>query len=163
MCRLWPEARSRAKPSPNRPGQAGPKCWPELAFGPAWVLGKQKPLAWAGVFGAENLSFNMTYQQIFYKMTAPVKLYQSRHVSATKGVARGGETEMPNIGWGGPVGPRKKIVTSPKTGAIFRQEDSGSISVDSTVVQNVLSSFRSNFSNDIYPFKFPLPSHLQNH
>ena len=71
---------------------------------------------------------------------------------------------MPNIGWGGGSGRTpKKEVTSPETGAIFRQEDSGSISVDSTVVQNVLSSFRSNFFNDIHPFNFPLPSHLQNH
>ena len=37
MCRLWPEARSRAKPSPKKPGQAGPQCWPKRAFGSAWV------------------------------------------------------------------------------------------------------------------------------
>ena len=47
MCRLRPEARSRAKPSQNKPGQAGPNLWPETAFGPAWILGKPKPLAWA--------------------------------------------------------------------------------------------------------------------
>jgi hypothetical protein len=35
ICRLRPEAKSRAKPSQNKPGQAGPKLWPELAFGPA--------------------------------------------------------------------------------------------------------------------------------
>ena len=45
MCRLWPEARSRAKPSQKKPGQAGPNLWPEPAFGPAWDLGKPKPLA----------------------------------------------------------------------------------------------------------------------
>jgi len=47
MCRLRPEARSRAKPSQNKPGQAGPDLWPETAFGPAWILGKPKLLAWA--------------------------------------------------------------------------------------------------------------------
>jgi len=57
MCRLWPEARSRAKPGPKKPGQAGPKSWPELAFGPAWVLGKPKPLAWAGALGAAESEF----------------------------------------------------------------------------------------------------------
>jgi hypothetical protein len=47
MCRLRPEGRSRAKPSQKKPGQAGPDLWPETAFGPAWTLGKPKPLAWA--------------------------------------------------------------------------------------------------------------------
>ena len=46
--RLRPEAKSRAKPGQKKPGQARPKLWPELAFGPAWVLEKPKPLAWAG-------------------------------------------------------------------------------------------------------------------
>ena len=53
----------------------------------------------------------------------------------------GGGTEMPNIGWeggGGPVGPRKKNCDLAQNGAIFRQEGSGSMSVNSTVVQNVL-------------------------
>ena len=31
----WPEAVGRAKPSPNRPGQAKPKCRPADGFGPA--------------------------------------------------------------------------------------------------------------------------------
>ena len=39
---------------------------------------------------------------------------------------------------GGPVGPRKKNCDLAQTGAIFRQEGSGSMSVNSTVVQNVL-------------------------
>ena len=45
MCRLWPEARSRARPSQKKPGQAGPNVWPEPAFGPAWDMVKPKPLA----------------------------------------------------------------------------------------------------------------------
>ena len=68
---------------------------------------------------------------------------------------------MPNIGWWGPVGPRKKNCDHAQTRAIFRQEGSGSMSVDSTVVENVLWSFRSIFSNGIHPF--PSPRHLQNH
>ncbi len=35
ICRLRPEAQSQAKPGPKKPGQAGPKWWPERAFGPA--------------------------------------------------------------------------------------------------------------------------------
>ena len=35
MCRLRPEARSRAKPGQKKPGQAEPFTWPEAAFGPA--------------------------------------------------------------------------------------------------------------------------------
>ena len=50
MCRLWPEARSRAKPGQKKPGQAGPDLWPEPAFGPAWDMKKPKPLAWAPAF-----------------------------------------------------------------------------------------------------------------
>jgi len=42
---LWPEAKSQAEPGQKKPGWARPKLWPELAFGPAWVLGKPKPLA----------------------------------------------------------------------------------------------------------------------
>ena len=54
----------------------------------------------------------------------------------------GGGTEMPNIGWegGGPVGLRKKNCDLAQTGAILRQEGSGSMSINSTVVQNVLWS-----------------------
>ena len=37
----------------KKPGQAGPELWPETAFGPAWILGKPKPLAWAVVFVTE--------------------------------------------------------------------------------------------------------------
>jgi hypothetical protein len=48
ICWLRPEAKSQAKPGQKKPGQAGPKVWPELAFGLAWVLEKPKPLAWAG-------------------------------------------------------------------------------------------------------------------
>ena len=65
------------------------------------------------------------------------------------------------VGGGGPVGPRKKNCDLAQTGTIFRQEGSGSMSVDSTVVQNVLWSFRSIFSNGIHPF--PSPRHLRNH
>ena len=51
----------------------------------------------------------------------------------------GGGTEMPNIWWeGGPVGSRKNNCDLAQTGAIFRQEGSGSMSVNSTVAQNVL-------------------------
>jgi len=61
---------------------------------------------------------------------------------------------MPNIGWvgGGPDGPRKKNCDLSQIGAIFRQEGSGSMLVDSTVVQNVLSLFRSIFSNGIHTY-----------
>ena len=52
----------------------------------------------------------------------------------------GGGTEMPNIG--GPVGPQKKNCDLAQTGTIFRQEGSESMSVNSTVVQNVLWSSR---------------------
>ena len=66
----------------------------------------------------------------------------------------GGGTEMPNIGWegGGPVGLRKKNCDLAQTGAILRQEGSGSMSVNSTVVQNVLWSSRYFFFNGIHPF-----------
>ena len=53
MCRLRPEARSQAKPSQKKLGQAGPDLWPETAFGPAWILGKPKPLAWAGALSTK--------------------------------------------------------------------------------------------------------------
>ena len=54
---------------------------------------------------------------------------------------------MPNIlhrGRRGLVGPQKKKKNCDlaQTGAIFRQEGSGSMSINSTVVQNVLWSFR---------------------
>ena len=50
MCQLRPEARSQAKPSQKKPGQAGPDFWLEPAFGPAWDIEKPKPLAWAPAF-----------------------------------------------------------------------------------------------------------------
>ena len=69
MCRLRPEARSRAKPSQKKPGQAGPDLWPETAFGPAWILSKLEPAAWATAWKAGskivrdvlNLSFNFYF------------------------------------------------------------------------------------------------------
>ena len=50
MCRLRPEARSRAKPGQKKPGQAKPFTWPEVAFGPAGDFRKPKPPAWALAF-----------------------------------------------------------------------------------------------------------------
>jgi hypothetical protein len=68
--------------------------------------------------------------------------------------------EMPNIGWMGGVqlDPEKINCDLTQTEAIFGQEGSESMSVDSTVVQNVLSLFRSIFSNGIYNCPFPLKS-----
>ena len=50
----------------QRPGQARPKCWPEMAFGPAWVLGKPKPLAWAGALGAMKFARSEFYYVLYY-------------------------------------------------------------------------------------------------
>ena len=49
-------ARSRAKPGQKKPGQAGPDLWPETAFGPAWDIGKPKPLAWAPALYPRNMT-----------------------------------------------------------------------------------------------------------
>ena len=46
MCRLGPEAKSRAKPSQAH--------WPETAFGPAHDNQKPKARAWAGAFVLRN-------------------------------------------------------------------------------------------------------------
>ena len=48
----------------------------------------------------------------------------------------GGGMEMLNIGWErqGPVGPPKKNCDLTQTGAIFRQEGSGSMSINSYVM-----------------------------
>ena len=75
---------------------------------------------------------------------------------------RDGDAEH-RVGGGRPVRPQKKNCYLPQIGLIFRQELEGSrsMSVDSTVVQNVLWSFRSFISNGIHPF--PSPRHLQNH
>ena len=59
MCRLRPEARGWAKPSQKKPGQAGPKLWPETAFGLAWDLGKTKPFAWAPAFVPYKSNLNL--------------------------------------------------------------------------------------------------------
>ena len=62
---------------------------------------------------------------------------------------------MPIIGVGGPVRPRKKNCDFVQTGAIFRQEGSGSMSVNSTVVQNVLWSFRKFFFYMVFTLSPP--------
>jgi hypothetical protein len=65
---------------------------------------------------------------------------------------------------GGLVRPQKKIVTLPKLGLFLdrkAQEACLLQSIDLTVVQNVLSLFRSIFFNGISPF--PSLSHLQNY
>jgi hypothetical protein len=51
--------------------------------------------------------------------------------------------------------PEKINCDLTQTEAIFGQEGLESMSVDSTVVQNVLSLFRSIFSNGIYNCPFP--------
>ena len=64
----------------------------------------------------------------------------SNHITIKQG---GGGTEMLNIGWEGVQSdPPPKNCDLAQTGAIFRQEGSGSMSVNSTVVQNVLWSSR---------------------
>ena len=47
MCLARPEALSRAKPGPFRPGQAGPRCGPSKGFGPAQERSKPEPAAQA--------------------------------------------------------------------------------------------------------------------
>ena len=73
MCRLRPEARGRAKPSQKKSGQAGPDLWPETAFGPAWILSKPEPAAWAAAWKASSkivgdvlkLSFNYFFLVLY--------------------------------------------------------------------------------------------------
>jgi hypothetical protein len=43
LCLARPQARSQAKPGPNRPGQAKPKCWLHGGFGRACISEKPKP------------------------------------------------------------------------------------------------------------------------
>jgi hypothetical protein len=52
MCMARLEAVSRAKPGPNRPGQAGPKWRPHNGFGLAWGPGKPEPGSQATAFAS---------------------------------------------------------------------------------------------------------------
>ena len=69
MCKARPEAVSQAKPSPNRPGQAGP-CWRPLGgFGPACILEKPKPSRQAAAFQWENQLKNICKHQTLTKIS----------------------------------------------------------------------------------------------
>src|SRR5271155_1884893 len=55
MCRLRPEALSRAGLGPKKPGRAGPDRRPGRALGSAYDFEKPEPAAWARALVYKNI------------------------------------------------------------------------------------------------------------
>ena len=76
MCQLWHEAKGWAKPS-----QARPDLWPEMAFGPAWILSKLEPVAWAVAWKAGSKIvgdvLKLSFKSFFWYCTVEIFLKKS--------------------------------------------------------------------------------------